>query len=425
MTTTNFGGNKIWRPAILERSPQPLITDEKVSLLGQEERESLLRVFDATAARGGRESDEVEKFKHAIAAYFGVADAVATVSATAALQLAMSAYGIGSGDEVLVSPYSFAATAHAILHTGATPVFTDIDEETLCISPVAAKQNIGPKTKAILVVQIAGKPGRMQELKDLAHDEGLILIEDAAQAHGARYNGKYVGALADAGVLSFSPKLMTSGRGGVILLNDEKIAETCRKYRFHGLASRRGQVKNQLQMTVNEPRHFIHEFSGYSLSLSALQAAVLMPQIQRLDRAFEVRRKNALFFAERIGQISGLKPVLGVAEGESNFYMLEVLYDESSFNGLTRDQFVTCLSWEGVPVSPVAVTRMLQYDNPSLEEFRAKDCPFAEGLVDRLIIFGHPLQSLIFNGDRSHVECAANALANVASCSAELASHFR
>jgi dTDP-4-amino-4,6-dideoxygalactose transaminase len=413
------------KPAITDGTRRPLITDSTESLLGPEERESLLATFDAIAARGGREADEVEVFENALAEKFGVAYAVATVSATAALHLTFSAHGIGPGDEVLVSPYSFAATAHSIVHAGATPVFTDIDLETLCISPERARGSIGRRTKAILAVQIGGKAARMAELKEIADQYGLLLFEDAAQAHGSRYRGRYVGALANAGVLSFSPKLMTSGRGGAILTEDPEFAEMCRKYRFHGLPGHRNRVKKQVQLSVAEEQHFVHELPGYSLAMTAFQAAVLMPQINKLDTIFEKRHHNAMYFAERLAKVPGVSPVLGLKEGRSNFYMLEVLYDASAFAGLTRDEFVTALSWEGVPVSPVSATHMLQYDNPSLAVLRNSRCPVAEKLMDDLVIFGHPLQSLIFNGDRAYLDEAADAVELVASHAALLTEHFR
>jgi dTDP-4-amino-4,6-dideoxygalactose transaminase len=411
-------------PAVLSGTPQPLITDPTLSLLGQAERDSLLRTFDECQRRGGREGEEVGQFEELFAGKFGVEHAVATSSATCGLQLAMQALGIGPGDEVLVSPYTFAASAHAILHTGARPVFTDIDLETLCISPEVIEQRVTPRTKAVMVVQIGGKPARMREVKEVARRHGLYVIEDAAQAHGALYEGEYVGTLGDAGVFSFSPKLMTSFRGGLITTNDAEVAEKCRRWRFHGLPGNRDRVRKQQQFEATGQSHFVHYVPGHSLMMTPIQAALLVPQLDSLDERFALRHQNAAYLAEGLGRIPGLTPVAGTSRGKSNFYMLEVLYGAEAFGWLNRDQLVAALTWEGVPISPTAVTKMLAYQNPSLEPYFEQPCPTAEWVMERLTIFGHPLQSLAFHATRAHMDLILERIELVRRHAEEVAAHF-
>ena len=285
--------------AWLEGEARPLITDSSLSLLGERERQALLRVFDDCARRGGREGDEVAQFEKAFAAKLGSKHAIALASGTSGLQIALEACGVKLGDEVLVSPYTFAASIHAILHAGATPVFVDIELETLCISPESIRSRLSPRTRAVVAVHIGGKSARMNEILQIAADHGLFVIEDAAQAHGSTLDGRYLGAFGTAGVFSFSPKLMTSFRGGAVVTNDDELAERCRRLRFHGLPSR-SRVRTQQQLDVAVEDHFVHHDPGYSLAMTPLQAAILMPQIESLDERFCLRHDNAMYLARII-----------------------------------------------------------------------------------------------------------------------------
>ncbi|HEX3150060.1 MAG TPA: DegT/DnrJ/EryC1/StrS family aminotransferase [Gemmataceae bacterium] len=414
------------RPTILEGGePRPLIVDPSLSLLGTDERSSLLQVFDACARRGGKEADEVEQFEQRFAARHGSPQAVAVASATSGLQVALQALGVGQGDEVLVPPYTFPASCHAVLHAGARPVFVDVDRETLCLDPDLITRRLTPRTKAVMVVHIGGKPARMGPLLEAARRHGLVVVEDAAQAHGATYAGRPVGTLGDAGVFSFSPKLMTSLRGGVILTSDAQVAERCRQFRFHGLPGIRNRVRQQRQLATSVAPHFVHHVAGYSLMMTALQAAVLMPQLDKLHERFARRHANGAYLAQGLGRLSGLQPVLGCVEGKSNFYMLEVMYDPAGFAGLDRDQLVTALSWEGVPISPTAVTHTPVYDNPSLAAFCDLPCPVAEDVLPRLLVFGHPLQSLVLDGGHDDLDRILDRVALVHRHAAQLVEFFQ
>lgn len=374
-------------PSILTGEQAPLLVDADLSLFGPEERGELIRFFDEYVRKGGRADGKIEEFECLFAEKLGVEHVIAVNSATSGLFLALLACGIGSGDEVLIPPYTFAATAHAILHAGAVPVFTDINLETLCISPSAIRQRITKKTKAIVVVHIGGKPAEMDEIIDIGKENGLRIIEDCAQAHGATYKGKHVGTFGDGGVFSFGTKLMTSFRGGVITTHDKDIAATCRRLRYHGLEKGR--------------YHYLHREPGFNMTMTPLQAALLIPQIRGLDSRFELRHRNGTYLAERLNRIPGLKAVVGPSYSKSNFYMLEVLYNPAGFEGLEREHFINALTMDGVPVSSTALAPYPIYRNPSIEKYATDLCPVAEKVYQSLVIMGHLMQSLVLQGSKA------------------------
>jgi dTDP-4-amino-4,6-dideoxygalactose transaminase len=376
------------------------VTDPAATLLGPAERAALVASFDTAAARGGFEDpDEVPAFEREFAERIGSAYAVAVSSATVGLHLVLAAAGVGPGDEVLVPAHTFPASAHAVVHAGADPVFVDVDRKTLCVDPDRLAEAVNERTRAIMAVHIGGKPAQMTEILAVGERFGLVVVEDAAQAHGATLHGRGAGTFGVGGVFSFSPKLMTSCRGGAIVTDDPDLAERCRQLRFHGFPS----ARTHNDKTSPEARRFLHELPGYSAALTAWQAAVLRPQIATLPERVRVRAGNGLALAEGLAAIGGFRPVLGVSGGTSNFYMLEAFFDVQGFGGLSRDQAVTALLFEGVAVSPVAVTHMLAPENPSLLKFRSMPHPVAIAARDEGVVFGHPLQSLVLSGDRRYV----------------------
>lgn len=387
-------------PAVIRGEQRPLVTDPDATLLGPAERAALLASFDSAAARGGLEApDEVPAFERDFADRIGSAFAIAVTSATTGLHLMLTAAGVGPGHEVLVPAHTFAASAHAVVHAGADPVFVDVDRATLCLDPGRLADAVTESTRAIMAVHIGGKPARMPEILAVAERFGLIVVEDAAQAHGATLDGRGAGTFGTAGVFSFSPKLMTSCRGGVIVTDDPDLAERCRQLRFHGFPS----ARTDSDRTSLQSRPFLHQLPGFSAALTAWQAAVLRPQLAALTERVQARAANGHALAEGLAAIGGFRPVLGVPGGKGNFYMLEAFYDPAGFGGLSRDQAVTALLHEGVPISPVPVTHMLAPENPSLLRFRTMPHPVAIAARNEVVMFGHPLQSMVLSGDRRYV----------------------
>jgi dTDP-4-amino-4,6-dideoxygalactose transaminase len=386
-------------PAILAGTPRELIADPRASLLGDAERAALLSAFDDVVARGGREGDEVEVFERAFAARLGAAHTVAVSSATTGIQLLLTALGVGRGDEVLVPAHTFPATAHAVVHAGAVPVFVDVEPDTLCLDPHQIAAAASTRCRAVLPVHIGGKPARMDQILASARSGGLAVVEDAAQAHGARYRHRSVGTFGDGGVFSFSSKLMTSFRGGAIVTDDDELAEECRRWRFHGFESARRRGHDGAGPTTR----FVHHLPGYSAMMTPLQAALLGPQLDRLAASCSTRASNGRRLARALAESGGFEPILGDPDGEGNFYMLEAYYRPDGFAGLSREELVESLAWEGVPVSAIPLAHMLAYDNPSLHRY-ASACPNAERAALTLVIFGHPLQSLVLSGRTEYVD---------------------
>ena len=258
--------------------------------LGDEERQAVLEVLNSGQLAAGA---EVAAFEKEFAAYIGTEYAVATCNGTAALHAALAALGIGPGDKVITTPFSFVATANAIVFCGAEPIFCDIDPDTYNLDPVALEACLDahPDVKAVLVVHLFGLPADMNAIGRLCAERGVLLVEDCAQAHGARYHGRRVGTFGQAAAFSFyATKNMTTGEGGAVLSNDPEIAERVRTFTNHGRVGR-----------------YLHDRLGYNLRMTNLAAALGRVQLRRLDGWNERRRANAAFLTEHLADLDWLQ----------------------------------------------------------------------------------------------------------------------
>ncbi|MGB2630270.1 MAG: DegT/DnrJ/EryC1/StrS family aminotransferase [Candidatus Omnitrophota bacterium] len=224
---------------------------------------------------------EVEAFEKEVAGYAGTKYAIGVASGTDALTLSLRACGIGEGDEVITSPFTFFATAESISQVGARPVFADIDPETYNIDPEKMEAAITKNTKAVIPVHLYGQSADMARIMDIAEKNKLKVIEDCAQAMGAEYKGKSCGSFGDCGCLSFFPSknLGGFGDGGMIVTNDEELMNKIKMIRVHGSS-----------------KQYIHEFVGYNSRLDSLQAAILRVKLKYLDNWIEGRRRNAAYY---------------------------------------------------------------------------------------------------------------------------------
>ncbi len=260
----------------------------EVEFLWPELEEAFRRVM-----RSGRYilGPEVEALEREAAAYLGVKHAIGVNSGTDALVIALRALGVGPGDEVITTPFTFFATAEAISLVGATPVFVDIDPRTFNINPDLIPSAITPRTKAILPVHLYGLPAEMDPILEIARSHGLKVLEDCAQAFGATYKGKKVGTLGDAGAFSFFPtkNLGGFGDGGLIATNSDEVADLARMLRAHG-----------------SRRKYYNEGVGYNSRLDALQAAFLRVKLRHVDAWNEARRQVASRYNELFAGLSGL-----------------------------------------------------------------------------------------------------------------------
>jgi dTDP-4-amino-4,6-dideoxygalactose transaminase len=224
---------------------------------------------------------KVSELEKKIAAYHGSSEAIGVASGTDALHLVIEALGIGEGDEVITTPFTFFATAEAIMYTGATPVFADIEHDTMNIDPAKVESIITKRTKAILPVHIFGHPADMDRITGIAAKHNLNVIEDCAQSFGAEFRGKKTGAFGDGGCFSFYPSknLGGFGDGGMVVLNDQEIASHIRRLRNHGSGGA-----------------YRHETVGFNSRLDEIQAGVLLVKLKRIDEYNGKRRQKAALY---------------------------------------------------------------------------------------------------------------------------------
>ncbi len=257
-------------------------------LIGEEEKSAVQEVLSSGVIAQG---PKVSEFESAFSKYCGTGFGVAASNGTTALHLALLACGVKPGDEVITTPFSFIATANSILYCGAKPVFADIDAQTFNISPDKIERQITDKTKAVLVVHLYGQPCEMDSINRICSDDGLKLVEDACQAHGAEYKGKRVGGLGDCAVFSFYPtKNMTTGEGGMLTTNNQEIAERARLLREHGSKVR-----------------YHHEVLGYNYRTTDISAAIGLEQLKKLNGFNKKRMKNAERLTEALKGVEGIE----------------------------------------------------------------------------------------------------------------------
>lgn len=268
---------------------------------------------------------DVKAFEEEFAAFCGTDYAIGVDSGTSALELALRAYGVGPGDEVITAANTFIATTFAISYTGATPVLVDIDPQTYTLDTTLLKQAITPRTKAIIPVHLYGQPTDMDPILDIAKQHQLIVIEDACQAHGAEYKGKRVGSLGHAAAFSFYPakNLGAYGDGGMVVTNDENTANTLQMLRNYG-----------------QSKKYHHDLQGYNRRLDSIQAAILRVKLRHLEKWNAARRQHAHRYTEMLSNNAVAPP--REAEYAASVYHLYVIRVEE------RDKLRTYLQEQGI-----------------------------------------------------------------------------
>jgi dTDP-4-amino-4,6-dideoxygalactose transaminase len=326
-------------------------------------REEILAALDRVGSKAAFIlGEEVQEFEREFAAYCGVKHCVAVNSGTSALHLALLGVGVQAGDEVITTPNTFIATAEAISYAGALPVFVDIDPRTANLDPGLIAAAITPRTRAILPVHLYGLAAEMNPIMEIATRHHLAVIEDAAQAHGARYHGKRVGGIGSAAAFSFYPtkNLGAYGEGGALTTNDDALAAQARSLRSHG-----------------EGRRYFHDAVGYNYRMEGFQGAILRVKLPRLDR-WNARRKELAEIYRRT--LAGARVELqegGAAGGRVDHLLVVYVADRDAVRARLEERGVQTSIHYPVPLHLQKPYQALGY--------RRGDFPLAERACERVI----------------------------------------
>ncbi|MDD5466618.1 MAG: DegT/DnrJ/EryC1/StrS family aminotransferase [Anaerolineales bacterium] len=259
--------------------------------IGEAEKKAVLEVLSSgMLVQGAKTAALEERFAQICQTRY----AIATSSGTTALHIALMAHGIGPGDEVITTPFTFFASISSILYVRAVPVFVDVKEDTFNIDPAKIEKAITPRTKAIMPVHLYGYPCEMDAIMAIAHNHNLVVIEDAAQAVGAKLNGRPVGGFGTGCFSLYATKNVMSGEGGMITTDDEGIAQLCRMIRNHGMRER-----------------YHHEMLGYNFRMTDIHASIGLAQLERLVEVTQKRRKNAAYYRDHITNVTNPKVMPG------------------------------------------------------------------------------------------------------------------
>ncbi|HEY5511849.1 MAG TPA: DegT/DnrJ/EryC1/StrS family aminotransferase [Prolixibacteraceae bacterium] len=280
---------------------------------------------------------EVALFENEFAAFCGSKYALSCVNGSVALRLALIACGVKPGDEVIVPPYTFIATASIVIEANCVPVFVDIDPRTYNLDASKIEAAITPRTKAIIPVHFAGQACEMDQILEIAKKHSLRVIEDACHGHGAEYKGKKLGSIGDAGCFSFqSSKNLTCGEGGMVITNDDALYQMMNSLRNVG--------------RVEGGAWYEHHYAGCNYRITQLQVVLLTNQLKRLEEQTMIRHKNGTYLNELLSKIEGITPLSrGLGETVHSYHIYIFKYDKSKFNGLSKVEFAKMLAAEGIP----------------------------------------------------------------------------
>jgi len=382
------------------------------TIYGLDEEQAVIEVLRRDAPTNG---PEVAAFQREFAAYIGVKHALAVTNCTAALELALTALGIGPGDEVITTPLTWVATANAIATRGATVVLADVDPRTLNLDPDAAAAKITPCTKAIIPVHLYGQCCEMDAFMALAEKRGLAIIEDAAHVPGGEYKGRKAGGLGHIACFSFHEQknMSTLGEGGMVTTDDDALAERVALYRSHCCRVFGGSLKYPPIDETKVPRgerFWWQEFddAGYNVRMTDIQGAVGRVQLRKLDELNARRIAIAEYLSARLANVKGLTIPHVAAHSTHVFHLYPVLVDADVF-GMGKTELMRRLLHEhgikaGTHYIPLNWTTAYRKRG-----HREGECPIAEAAFDRLITL--PIHPRLTEDDLDYMASAIRSLA--------------
>jgi len=397
------------KPALLGGTP---VRQEPLGIIhniGQEEIDAATRVLTRGPLSGfvgvwGEKflgGEEVRRFEDAFAKKFKIKHAVGFNSATTALHAAMVALEIGPGDEVIVAPYSMAASATCVINSGGIPVFADIDERTFNMDPESIRSKISTYTKAIVVVNLYGQPAALDEIMAIAREHNLKVVEDNAQSPGATYKGRLAGTIADIGIFSLNVnKVIQTGEGGILVTNDDRLALRAQLCRNHG------------ESVIDDIPGYEGPMFGSNYRMTELEAAIAYEQLMKLDFLTQKKKELIDYVESQMKDIPGITTPYVAPDNTHVYFQYAIKIDEAKL-GLSRDLFVKAMAAEGFPlgrgyVKPIYWLKVFQerrafnnthfpFEYPGYDgkpDYSKGSCPVVERMYDKELVtifhFWHP-----------------------------------
>lgn len=344
------------------------------------EEDDIAGVVDSLKSNWLTKGPKTLEFEKQFAEYVGAKYAIAVNSCTAALHLSLVAAGIGAGDEVITTPMTFVSSANVIIHTGATPVFADIDPETMIIDPAQIEAKITPRTKALIPVHIAGHPAQMDEILAIARKHNLFVLEDAAHAVYTKYKGQMVGSIGNATAFSFyATKNLVTGEGGMATTNDEELANKIRLLSSHGMSRNAWN-----RYTAAGSWYYEVLMPGYKDNMTDIQAALGLTQLQKLERMQGLRQEIARRYNEAFGQMPELEiPV--EREYARHAWHLYIIKLNLAKLVIDRARFIEELKEEKIGTSVHFIPVPFHPYYRETYGYKPGDFPKAEATFDRVI----------------------------------------
>ncbi len=414
-----LGGSPLRRKPFAFRNN---ISKEEINAANRVLKSGVLSDFIGAAHDHFFGGKEVLAYETTCKEYFGSKHAISVNSATSALYMAIGSAGIVPGDEVIVTPYSMCASATCALVYGGIPVFADVDPQTFCLSAKDIELKITSKTKAIVVVNLFGQAAELKQIKNIALKNNLVMIEDCAQAPGAKFDNQYCGTYADMGIFSLNcHKTMQTGEGGVLITDNDELAYKCQLIRNHG--------ESVIDNKKWEPNNLVNHL-GWNYRLTEMQAAMATEQLKKIDLFNQKRRENIFYLNKKLKEFDFLE-IPKVNNNAFHVYYLHAILFKKEKIGISREIFLNALNAEGIPfsggyVKPIYLLPIFQkkiafgnkypfsYAENTLN-YKKGECPVVENLYQEKMITHFIFHEYLDKNDLDDIINAIEKVANLAS----------